>query len=103
MERYTDFFNQLREDGFLTPLPEVAALIRPHKKWANYALLYKLAIDGWIDSFRHPKTGNIFVVGDPGYISGRVMEHFEYRLGRWRPRPLPPAEGVSHGHVADVE
>jgi len=36
MGRYTDYFNALREEGLLTPLPEVAALIRPHKVWANY-------------------------------------------------------------------
>ncbi len=86
MGAYTDYFNQLREEGFLTPLPEVAALIRPHKKWANYALLYKLAIDGWINSVRHPQTGNIFIAGDPGYIARRVTEYYEYRLGHWRAR-----------------
>ena len=84
MGAYTDYFNQLREDGLLTPLPEVAALIRPHKTWANYALLYKLAMDGWLDSARHPQTGRIFIAGNPDYIAQRVMERYAYRLGRWR-------------------
>ncbi len=92
MGRYTDYFNALREEGLLTPLPEVAALIRPHKVWANYALLYRLCADGDLISVREPRTGRLFLAGDSDYIAGQVMEYFAYQGGRWRPRPI--AAGV---------
>ena len=84
MGRYTNYFTALREEGLLTPLPEVAALIRPHKVWANYALLYRLAADGDLISLREPRTGRLFLAGDPDYIAGQVMERFAYQAGRWR-------------------
>lgn len=88
MGRYTDYFNALREEGLLTPLPEVAALIRPYKVWANYALLYRLCVDGGLISVREPRTGRLFLAGDPDYIARQVMECFAYQAGRWREKDI---------------
>lgn len=66
-------------------LVEIPALIRPYRVFAAYSLLYKLILEGELQSLRD-KKGHVWVIGRADQIAESVMRRFQFCNGRWTPR-----------------
>ncbi len=69
----------------LVRLCEIAQEMRPYRVYASYGILYRMCLDGDLQSFRD-KRGRVWVVGRADEIAARVVRRFEYVNGRWSPR-----------------